>query len=577
MPKIKEQSDKPVLYPDVRVNGGNVIPPEALRLSAAKMRELLGWEDEENYAVRITADGKTKKAQATFGEDYLLKDEEGKKVRCWRNTGNRPFDETHARRLAQDVLGGNWRFNGEAIIIGKYGSVESGQHRGAALVLASQIWAKNPDQWPRWKEEPFIESLIVAGVSEAPDVLRTLDNVKPRSESDVIYTSEIFAKLSSADRKECSRMLAAAIDLLWKRTGAAGISEFEKYKTNSMALEFRERHPKLTTAVKHLFEENSERAISVLRLSAGAVAALMYLMGTSSSDCDVYHNAAPPSEKVLSFDNWEKAEEFVVELAKGDKLASVRKALKGLIDADGGLGGRVNEKMAVVAKAWNLYAAGRAIEADDLALEYYQDAKGNTRLADDPTHQVGGIDLGQEAEAPDESEEAPTEEEVATRKAEIRKAQADKLLAMKGVKRLEATAEEVDAAIKGGKKPSPKTLPEQIEELKESSGGKVLFFKRPKGFAAWGDDALLLSQKFGKELLHLNGLKHVGVKDKEAPALAAKLKARGSPVAVCVPGERGVVKEVIDAEDYFDAAEAVETVAKTAAKKPVPKAKSAAK
>jgi hypothetical protein len=102
----KAAVERPVKYPtrtaEVRlVETGNPI-------DATLAKELLGWEELDDSA-----------------DNYLLTDEDGKKIQCVNNAHNRPFNETWARTLAQDILNGHWRDNGEAIVIGKSGQVLS--------------------------------------------------------------------------------------------------------------------------------------------------------------------------------------------------------------------------------------------------------------------------------------------------------------------------------------------------------------------------------------------------------------------------------------------------------------------
>jgi len=134
----KGKKDGDLAYPVLTVNGV-AVPEENLVTKADRAKHLLGWEDEEGYALRYVAEHpKVKAAKVSYGDDYLLKDGKGRKVRCHRNSKNRPFDELHCRKLAQDILQGKWEFNCETIIISRVGEVHSGQHRLIALVLAAR-------------------------------------------------------------------------------------------------------------------------------------------------------------------------------------------------------------------------------------------------------------------------------------------------------------------------------------------------------------------------------------------------------------------------------------------------------
>jgi hypothetical protein len=275
--------ERPVKYPDriaeVRlVKNGDPI-------DAILAKELLGWEELDDSA-----------------DNYLLIDENGKKVQCVNNAHNRPFNETWARTLAQDILNGYWRDNGEAIVIGRSGQVLSAQHRLVGLVLADQMWrGKNA---PHWKSKcstpPVIESTLSLGVSEEPATIRTLDNVRPRTLSDVLYTEEnVFGRLSAAARKEAIRNLDYAIRFLWNRTGQGNPSygSFTSYRTHSESLDFFHRHPHLAQVVEHVTGSTSvqSRRTRMARIivgaapvtqvvgSAGIASGIEYLAGCSAT------------------------------------------------------------------------------------------------------------------------------------------------------------------------------------------------------------------------------------------------------------------------------------------------------
>jgi hypothetical protein len=390
--------ERPVKYPtrtaEVRlVETGNAI-------DATLAKELLGWEELEDSA-----------------DNYLLTDEDGKKIQCVNNAHNRPFNETWARTLAQDILNGHWRDNGEAIVIGKSGQVLSAQHRLVGLVLADQMWrGKNA---PHWKSKsstpPVIESTLSLGVSEEPATIRTLDNVRPRTLSDVLYTEEnVFGKLSAAARKEAIRNLDYAIRFLWNRTGQSNPSygSFTSYRTHSESLDFFHRHPHLAQIVEHITGINERpkmkdeddkvttgpAPITQVAGSAGVAAGIEYLAGCSATDEDqvaAYHQAEPPAEKrgkkdILDWDLLEKALAFFEELPQ---MEQVREVMIDLLPAmEGDLKVSQAVKAAVIVKAWDHYKEDRPFTAEDITPETVVDGFGNRILAESPT--LGGIDDG---------------------------------------------------------------------------------------------------------------------------------------------------------------------------------------
>lgn len=367
-----QKTDRPVIYPELQVTEYSVNSAHG-PLTPDDARRILGWETEEDYQARmLTEEPDSKASHWAYGDDFHCYDLLANKVRCARNAHNRPFDEGWSERLMQMILEFQWAgpltvpgetVNGETIRISRYGRVLSGQHQLTALILAEQNLRKVREdavvsKYPHWDghDFPVIETLVVTGLSEDERILRTIDYVKPRTVADMLYTMDLFTKMKPADRKELTRMLASAIDLLWKRTNAKG------YKTHPEVVGFLERHKRLLKCVQHLFVENLKddedggRRISKLRLSSGQCAALYYLMASSGpkTDGDEYRNQFPPTEKKLDWSLQEKAYEFWTLLANGDDFELVRNALGRLYTEDG-LGGRTSEKFAILASAWRIF------------------------------------------------------------------------------------------------------------------------------------------------------------------------------------------------------------------------------
>lgn len=404
------------------------IPLEQTIVTAALARRLLGWETEEQYKARkLKANPKAKEKDLMFGDKYLLLDLNGNKVQCWHNLRNRRLRMSHVKSLAQDILNGKWKFNGEALIVGKTGLGLSVQHRLIALVLAAQEWAgPNKAMWEkRWPTEPIIHALLVTGIEEDMETINTLDNVLARNLEDVFQASGLFRALEGNPKAmaECSRMAAKAVDLLWLRLNCHGGGQ--KYQTHSASADWLERHPKVLKAVKFIHDANQERQLSSLKvnphkkdgeegadakvsLSAGECAALLYLMAQSQSNYDDYRNAEPsPSEKALDMGLWDRACEFWLEMKDGAKsLQPVRNALAALIDLEGS---RSMEKRAVLALAWKQYAEKHKITAEHLELEYVEnETTGQPQLEEAVTFE--GADQGDKA--PGSEAKDPTLEEI---------------------------------------------------------------------------------------------------------------------------------------------------------------------
>jgi len=356
---------------------------------------LLGWTVEQK------GDG--------WGGSYLLIDRDKNKVRCLNNTDNRKLSLAWAETLAQDILRLNFKLNGESIIIGRTGRVISGQHRLIGFILAWQDWFKNPDAYPEWTAVggPVLECLLVYGASEAEDVVRTIDNVKPRTVTDMFMTSQMFKvdsrgnAISTADREKMAGMTAAAVMMLWERTRAKENAwNLKMYRSNSESMEFFLRHRRLEEAIGHIFIENAgKKTLAKFFKPLGAAAGMMYLMAACRSDLKAYKADAELREANLNFDAWDDAQDFWVLLAAGDpEFAPVVDAFNSIPGYhDFGTGG-VDEYISVLAKAWLLYLQGQKFKKDDprLVCQYREDPNNESNKILDEWPTVGGVDLGPE-------------------------------------------------------------------------------------------------------------------------------------------------------------------------------------
>ena len=428
-----KSSARSVIYPKVCVGTVNPveITPENTVVTAALARKLLGWETEEQYKERkLKANPKAKEKEMTFGDKYLLLDLNDNKVQCWSNLQNRRLRPAHVKSLAQDVLNGKWKFNGEALIVGKTGMGLSVQHRLIALVLAAQEWAgPNKQMWlKKWPTEPVIHALLITGIEEDAETINTLDNVLARNLEDVFQASGLFKEYEGNPKAmaECSRMAAKAVDLLWLRLNCH--DDGQKYQTHSASADWLERHPKLLKSVKFIRDANQERQLSSLKvnphkkeeeegadarvsLSAGECAAMLYLMAQSQSDYDNYRNADVKGDKALDLGLWDRACEYWLEMKDSAKaLQPVRDALAALIDLEGS---RSVEKRAVLALAWKQYLGKHRIAAEHLKLKYVEnETTGVMQLAEPVTFE--GADQGDHPPGSDAKDPPPEAVEEAT-------------------------------------------------------------------------------------------------------------------------------------------------------------------
>lgn len=511
-------------------------------LTAAQMRAILGWETERDYCQRLLKEGKiTVPEEGKFrDEDWevmRLKNRAGERVVCWKCTANRPFDAAIAEEYVQDILTKNWAgptsmpgetINGETIIIGKSGQSVSCQKRGVALIWAEEDWHAD-EKWRQfWPDgPPVMDALVVRGVSESPKVLKTVDNVQPRSLMDVFYTSDEFAGKQPVDRRELSKYMAAAVDFLWRRTGA-GKSAMSPKQTHSASIEFAHRHGRLKRMVKHVWEENKERAISKLKLSPGKLAALAYLMGCSKTPPGSGY-AERRDEAVLDFSLQDRAEEFVVMLAQlaGRDSKPLRDALADAVGENVTEDAPERRQMAVLALAWHRFRQDHPVRPEDLKLTYVKDVNGITRLESNELHNLGGIDVGlAKCKLPDEE---PSEAEIEEEKRRLRAEQARK-------------AAERAAGKGGGDKAGVGTpaamIKEQIDAVRAKHPGRLLLFKAGEWWRAWENNAhvcarVLDGPPWAKVKRLPSGLDCLTVPHADLEASLKKLFAKGYKVALC--------------------------------------------
>lgn len=452
-----ELTGRPILYGTVTVCGIE-IPEENLRITAEDAKVLMGYETESEHEARLTADVSPEvasKMNVKYGSEYDFIDYSGEKVRCSNNTRNRPLNMSWVDQLAQDILNENWRFNGESWVIGTTGLALSLQHRAIALIRAEQIRSYEGDDeakqekaahWQEIHPEPLsIEAVVVRGVQETPDVTRTLDNVRPRSLSDVLFAdTALFNKTPKADREKLCRVVDYAIRTVWDRTGCSD-DAFSPKRTHSESLEFLTRHPRLLKAVSHIFTEVNKKnadgektGVMATYITPGTAAGLMFLMGASGSDRERWDGADSPNDRHLDFERWEQAEMFFAGLndPKNTEFDPIRKAIAACGNAETGAVAAVPVKIAVLVNAWNEYVDPNGIlTVKRIMPEFGEvDDYGKRPLVGMPS--VGGIDLGdwkaikkereEEEKAQAEAEEAEAAELAAQEEAEKAEAEAAK-------------------------------------------------------------------------------------------------------------------------------------------------------
>lgn len=346
---------------------------EALSVDDAK--QILGWETEP---------------EGEKWESWAFRDLEGKKVRLLNNPTNRPFRMGLAKRYSSEILRGKWAMNGETVIVDRLGHVQSGQHRLAALVLAEQERKKNPEYWRTeysWRGPVKMETLVVYGISEKPEVVDTLDIGQKRSLGDVIFRNQDFGDLGERDQKKVSNMLAGATRLAWLRCGGLRVSDAPAF-LHSEALDFVEDHEGLHQAVLFVFNEEGGAGVDGRKISSfislGYASALAYLMAAAKTD--------PEGEVDMSL--LDKAQEFWTLFASGAGLEKgnpilVLRNLLPKIDASGAMGR--DEVVSSVIKAWNLWIDGKKATTKDVRVKKTKNEAGKMILGEEP--RIGGLDI----------------------------------------------------------------------------------------------------------------------------------------------------------------------------------------
>lgn len=350
MPKVVTDAVPKVVYEKISVEvcavGLPGVPDKILSLELAK--KMVGWEE--------VIDG-----------PYHLTDFNGNKIRLNHSSRNRPFIAALAKSYVSELLHGHWQFNGETIILTRFGECASGQHRLVAFILAWQLFTNEKDKWILHcgEDGPKMPCLVVKGISDEDKVINTIDTGKPRTFEDVLYRSEMFNSVKESERRILVRVLSAAVMLFGDRIRAWD-GQLSTRRTHQDYLEMLERHKTLIEMAKFIWEsdDDEKKVFKAFGIPPGAVAGMLYLMACSGTEdaANNYHRQDILSEDNLDFGMRDKAEGFITEILDSSLGATLRKAREALYDSEGNDLG-VDGRLAIIAKAWNLYAEGKTITA----------------------------------------------------------------------------------------------------------------------------------------------------------------------------------------------------------------------
>lgn len=380
----KTKAEREVIYTDT--------DPKRELISVDRAKELLGWESVIQNGVE--------EIETKTGEKVVLKN----------NVKNRPIRWSHVEELAQEILNGEWKYNGAGISIGQTGLVMSAQHRLLGLIWAE--WERslgpNAEKWQETHVEPLsIDTVITYGIEEDDHTFSTLNREMSASFADTLYRSDWFPKKTPSGanitpkmRKLLSKIADHAVKYLWLRTGAKH-DPFAPRRTPTEALRFLANHKKVLECVYHVAildnppkvegeDGKARREHPIGRfLPPGFMAALMYLMGTSESDGEAYRDVgsvADRSEKKLKFSRMEKAKEFVSEFANGN-LEAVRKAIALAVDKVSSKDVPTSVVASIIVKAWKMWIEDKKPTAGKLDV-FTETDKGYGAVDEN----VGGID-----------------------------------------------------------------------------------------------------------------------------------------------------------------------------------------
>lgn len=365
-------------------------------LSVQDAKKLLGWTEEP---------------KAGAWEEWTLKDLEGNKILLKNNLTNRPFRLSLAKRYANEILRKAWAFNGESLILDKFGMVQDGQHRLVGLILAEQMRAKEKERWAEygWRGPVSMDALIVTGISDKPETVDTIGLGTKRSLGDVIFRRREFTNVDEKDAKRLANILSHAIRLCWIRSGGKTVSDAPHFP-HSEALSFLDTHERLLDAVLYIWEQEGGQGAEGKRVSSfcslGYAAGMLYLMATAQTDREAFDSGGAISWKL-----WSKAKDFWGLVASGEGLRKGNPvlALRALLPKIGAAGSAGRDEIcSTIIKAWNLWADGKKGEIKEVKVKRKKDQEtGKFILSETP--RIGGLDIEiiQEEEVPAKEEKPP--------------------------------------------------------------------------------------------------------------------------------------------------------------------------
>lgn len=274
---------------------------------------------------------------------------------------NRQFRFPLAKRYAAEHIRKKWSFNGETIVLDKYGCVQQGMHRGAGFVLAEEQRAAQPEKWG--KKALTYTTGFQTGIEPANDVVDTIDLGQKRSLGDVLFRNRDMGKeFKDKELAKLSRILAGAIRLVWLRITGVSVMGGQAF-LHSEALELLKEHEDLVDCVKFIHTEEGGSGADGKKISnyisLAYASGLMYLMAKAKG-------------------GKKAAEEFWTLFAggafeKGDPILALRESLK---RRSAGSGAEREKIIGTVIKAWQLWSEGKKnVKPSDIVVKKDEDPR----------------------------------------------------------------------------------------------------------------------------------------------------------------------------------------------------------
>lgn len=228
------------------------------------------------------------------------------------NTHNRPLRDRVVRAYASDMVGGDWRWNGEAIKFAHDGTLLDGQHRLAAITEAGAT----------------VSMLVVRGLPR--ETQETMDGGAKRKFADVLT---LRGEVSATHLAATIRAVA-----LWEG-GHRGKGGGNFAPTNAQLLQTLEKHPHLRDIVRE-----SIRVAAGCGLPGSVVGLCWWLFEQiDAEDCEYFFARLGDGQG----------------LVRGDAIYELRRTVEQSRSVRGERS--VTYLTAITIKAWNAYRDGNPV------------------------------------------------------------------------------------------------------------------------------------------------------------------------------------------------------------------------